>query len=1000
MKVRDILGAFVLGALAAPFANAQQVVQQQIILQQPANMTFTVQQLPVTTQTITIKNNNPQLSVKVEPPSVKVTTLGVQVPAKSGPICGGVVNGVPQKDCGALPAKFESAAQGTCPQGTFFDIGKWQCWSCPAGYGRSIFAVDSDRACTKPDSSIRGKFGPATYRGPLCPAGSFHDPIRGGECYSCPSDFRRSILHVNSDQACHKPGREELFRATRHQKTSFAWDCKDGRFWDIWDGGNCWSCPGGRRTAHHINRADSCARDIREEYTRATLVTQAKCQPGEIHDLKIPGQQDTRTGGGCWTCPREPQAWDRTVFPVDGQQACELGGGYAISKGTFHSNLTCPAGQIFDFIGLNAGDIRDRPEMAGRNVQPVASGTCWSCPTGYDRTLAHVKSGNACGAKTIGWFTAPIKEPGLFGLLGAAEVLADVAKRHPALLKAAVEATAASAAKNGGGKSAAQFTQQEWQTLADRPHESTAAAAVVMARILAALASPSQASSAEKQAVESFKQYVIARRTFIATDALAQYDAWRTADEYARNRRAGQGPQSMTILLDYGTVPPDFNKLALYGSLGAGIASSAVGVAAGSLPVVGEVIGVVLGAAGNGFADFSDPGSAVKFLGRQALELAVGKAAEAAVSALAKSAAHKLTQDAIALGLVKGVPQAASRVLAAASSSGPQIIIGASIMILSIAIDQVEQIQNARPRLEASLATAKADPQLARLAVSDTGMTEMLTYLSFLIAGDVQMPTASRQILSASLENAKATQVAAAATSTQTLQKSASAAFNWVSVPGKANDIAVGANGSVWHIGTNVVPGGFGIYRWTGAGWSGVQGGAVKVAVDPQGNGWVLNDKNQIYRWDGGKFVVVEGAAKEIAIGANGTIWVLGTATRPGGYEVFRWTGSAWQSVPGGATRIAVDPQGNAWVANDRKEIFRWDGRSFVKMQGLANAIGIGANGTVWHLGTNEVAGGYGLWWWNNGQWSAAPGGLTELSVAPDGRVWGANASKDIFRMQ
>jgi hypothetical protein len=262
------------------------------------------------------------------------------------------------------------------------------------------------------------------------------------------------------------------------------------------------------------------------------------------------------------------------------------------------------------------------------------------------------------------------------------------------------------------------------------------------------------------------------------------------------------------------------------------------------------------------------------------------------------------------------------------------------------------------------------------------------------------MPTASRQILSASLENAKATQVAAAATSTQTLQKSASAAFNWVSVPGKANDIAVGANGSVWHIGTNVVPGGFGIYRWTGAGWSGVQGGAVKVAVDPQGNGWVLNDKNQIYRWDGGKFVVVEGAAKEIAIGANGTIWVLGTATRPGGYEVFRWTGSAWQSVPGGATRIAVDPQGNAWVANDRKEIFRWDGRSFVKMQGLANAIGIGANGTVWHLGTNEVAGGYGLWWWNNGQWSAAPGGLTELSVAPDGRVWGANASKDIFRMQ
>jgi hypothetical protein len=28
------------------------------------------------------------------------------------------------------------------------------------------------------------------------------------------------------------------------------------------------------------------------------------------------------------------------------------------------------------------------------------------------------------------------------------------------------------------------------------------------------------------------------------------------------------------------------------------------------------------------------------------------------------------------------------------------------------------------------------------------------------------------------------------------------------------------------------------------------------------------------------------------------------------------------------------------------------------------------------------------------------PGGLTDIAVGPDGKAWGANASKEIFRMQ
>jgi hypothetical protein len=55
-------------------------------------------------------------------------------------------------------------------------------------------------------------------------------------------------------------------------------------------------------------------------------------------------------------------------------------------------------------------------------------------------------------------------------------------------------------------------------------------------------------------------------------------------------------------------------------------------------------------------------------------------------------------------------------------------------------------------------------------------------------------------------------------------------------LPGSATDIAVGANGAVWVVGTNPTIGGYGIYRWNGDGWTRLPGGAVAIAVDATGN--------------------------------------------------------------------------------------------------------------------------------------------------------------------
>lgn len=940
----------------------------------------------ITTIPTNVNFNNtvtdPKLVYVIKPQDVQVSVrLGQEPPKPSGPICGAVVNGRALPACPSVPARFEAAAVGECPAGSFFDLGKWECWKCPPGYKRSLYAIDSDKGCTKEDPSVKGKLGPATYRGPLCPAGTFHDPIRGGECWTCPPGYRRSLAHIDADNACYIPAGERFARAIRHQRTIWPHDCKDGRFHDIWDGGSCWSCPGGyRRTGNHIADHNACVQGYGEQHARATVAKQAKCEAGEFHDVKLPGGKiDYATGGGCYTCPKEPVQWDRTGNPVDGPAACSLGAGYQLSKGELVSPLTCKAGQIFDLVNLTADDIRTRPELKGRNQQPIASGTCWSCPAGYARGTAHVKSGEACMPKTIGWYTVPFEEPGLFGLPGASAVLLDITRRHPALIQTAIQTTAAAVAK-ANNQPVDALLAKEKEIFATNPQNSTAAAGAVFVRLLAALADPAKASAAEKQLVESFRQYVIKRRTYVAQNALEQYNVWKETDDHYRRERS-KGPQTMQMMLDYGTVPPDFSQLALLGSVGAGVAGQAVGVAVGSLPVVGEVIGVALSAAGNGFADFSKPGDAVKFLGRQAAEIAVGKAAEQAVQMLAKATARKLTQDAIALGLARGAPQAATRVLAAAGGAGPQLIIGSSLMILSIAIDQVNDINNAYPKLLTSLATAKADPNLARLAVSEDGLAELLTYWSYAIGGESQM---AADVRAAFADAAKIATGVSAPTS-------APAANAWRQMPGAAVDIGMGANGSLWVVGANAVPGGFGVYRWNGQGWDDMRGGAVRIDVDPQGNAWVANDKGEMFRFANNAWHKLPGLAKDIGVGPT-AIWHIGTNPVAGGFGIYRWTNNAWQDMKGGAVRIDVDPQGNAWVVNDKGDIFRWTGSAWAGVPGKARDIGIGGDGSVFVLGPDNT-----VHKWNGSTWIKRDGLLSEITVDAKGVPFGVNGAKQIW---
>jgi surface antigen len=138
----------------------------------------------------------------------------------------------------------------------------------------------------------------------------------------------------------------------------------------------------------------------------------------------------------------------------------------------------------------------------------------------------------------------------------------------------------------------------------------------------------------------------------------------------------------------------------------------------------------------------------------------------------------------------------------------------------------------------------------------------------------------------------------------------------WQLMPGLARDIDIGQDGSVWVIGAGQVPGGFSIHRWTGSDWQRVDGGAVRIAIAPNGQPWVVNDAGHIFRRVNGTWQRMPGLARDIAIGHNGSVWVIGAGQVPGGFSIHRWTGSDWQQIDGGAVRIAVDNGGNPWVVN------------------------------------------------------------------------------------
>jgi hypothetical protein len=226
---------------------------------------------------------------------------------------------------------------------------------------------------------------------------------------------------------------------------------------------------------------------------------------------------------------------------------------------------------------------------------------------------------------------------------------------------------------------------------------------------------------------------------------------------------------------------------------------------------------------------------------------------------------------------------------------------------------------------------------------------------------------------------------------------------SWEPIPGMAQDIGVGADGTAWKIGTIPRIGGFDIAKLNGSSWVGITGGAVRIDVDPQGDPWVVNSNGSIYKYtqNSQSWLSISGSATDIGIGSNGVVWKIGTTPVIGGFNIARWDGSSWIGIGGGAIRIDVDSLGDPWVVNANGSIYKYSQalNKWDSLQGQATDIGIGANNAVWKTGAppGDVYG-FKISKWNGTGWDTpVDGAAEEISVGPDGTPWVVNLLDAIY---
>ena len=469
----------------------------------------------------------------------------------------------------------------------------------------------------------------------------FYDPIWGGTCWDFPPEndggkWVRGTTAVTADDAVWRAPKEALVAATKVKKTGLAWECASGTFWDGFGtgGAGCWQCPSDhpRRTANPVGSSKACATDTNQT-AKAVFVGYNGCPKPDARDMGLAGKR-----------------------------------------------------------------------MPGKPFLDVGGGGCYACPNAdedgniliTERNANPVKGDQGCTIR-FKWKSPDFPEPGMSGLIGVKEILIqNLVFDNPDVVTLYLMEAAKDLRLQPGTASYRAYMERQWQDIAEHPYQNSNLSNLAFGFLEIAVQTPPDARTpAEKKLVAAVEQYVSARRTFIAEQALAMYDGWKDFDDRAREKRLQRRLDVMGF--DYGTVPLDFHSAALAG-FGLGAAGSATAVA---------IVGANARAAG------------IAKLTRDAIK--TGKDLTTALRDVQKAESlANLTRGLAAFRAMALITQFATL--------GPAIVIEVvGGILISIAIDQYIAIIEARSKLEAAVTAAKSPVDLKAMYDADGGK-DQLTY--------------------------------------------------------------------------------------------------------------------------------------------------------------------------------------------------------------------------------------------------------------------------------
>ena len=219
----------------------------------------------------------------------------------------------------------------------------------------------------------------------------------------------------------------------------------------------------------------------------------------------------------------------------------------------------------------------------------------------------------------------------------------------------------------------------------------------------------------------------------------------------------------------------------------------------------------------------------------------------------------------------------------------------------------------------------------------------------------------------------------------------------WELLPGRAQDIGVGADGSVWIVGSGSDDGD--VFRWNGTNWTPIGGSGVLIAVGANGDPWVVNSNSDLFHRVNNQWVLitVSGGVTGIGVSPDGSVLATG-----GTFDYWTYYDRPlYRYVPGGdfvplsGLGVVIEPDGSGWwVLDNSGHISRWvDGDGYRRIEGHARDISRSANGEVWIIGDTGR-----IFRWNGLQFDlATTGQASKISVGPDGHPWVVSGGKIFY---